>query len=380
MASHKSILCIVPQSPPISGAAIASETLINYLKRRHDVVTLPYQRGNLISGRFSAKQFFRIMIIGINVTLLKLRRNHFDSVYLIISSSFWGNLRDIFLLLLIGKKMRTKTVLHLHGANIDRYFSSVPFPLKWLNKRVMENVKSAIVLGETFNNIFDGYIARDKIQIVHNFVTHNLFIPKEKVDIKFEPLKKINILFLSNLIEEKGYKITLDAFLSLNENIREKTMLHFAGNFYSHIEESSFVEKIKNNPDIVYHGQVSGEEKKNLLWNAHIFCFPSYFHEGQPISILESYASGCVVITTRTGGIIDIFVDKKNGFFIETKDTNSLREKLELLVLNMDKYKHIAKFNTKESLKYTEKKYCEMMEAILANNHEAKQEFALRKL
>jgi glycosyltransferase involved in cell wall biosynthesis len=63
-----------------------------------------------------------------------------------------------------------------------------------------------------------------------------------------------------------------------------------------------------------YHGDssaciiVDGPGKKNLFSEAHIFCLPTYYpYEGQPIAILEAFASGCVVITTNHSGISDFF-------------------------------------------------------------------------
>ena len=63
--------------------------------------------------------------------------------------------------------------------------------------------------------------------------------------------------------------------------------------------------------------QVEGEEKRNLLKQSHIFCLPTFHKfEGQPISILEAYASGCIVLTTANGGINEIFKNGTNGFLV----------------------------------------------------------------
>jgi glycosyltransferase involved in cell wall biosynthesis len=364
----KSILCIVPLPPPITGAAIASDSIVTYLRQHHNVLVMPYQRGNLISGKFSLKQLLRIIAIGVRLAIIEKR---FDSVYLVISSTFWGNLRDLFFLDMMGYGLRNKTVLHLHVANIDRYLSGALPWIKYLNKKMLGSVNQAIVLGETFRNIFSGYISNDKIRILKNYFKHYLLAPEEHISKKFSSPAKINILFLSNLIKEKGYEVLLDAFLSLPESVRNKATLHFAGEIYSAHEKKSFITKINNRANIFYYGQVAGKEKRKLLKDCHIFCLPTFYKfEGQPISILEAYASGCIVLTTTTGGINDIFINDKNGFFVEIESASSLREKLEMLIINIDKYKNIANFNFKEaSEKYTEEIFCKNMEAILLNNY-----------
>ena len=367
MGDRKSILCIVPLPTPITGAAIASETIVNYLKQSYDVVVIPYQRGNLISGKFSIRQLLKIIVLGMKLNYIK---KDFDAIYFVISSTFWGNMRDLFFLTMLNNKLRGKTILHLHGANMDRYLKKASSPVKVFNKRLLRKVKRAIVLGESFKNIFDGYISDTKIGIVKNYFTPSLLIDEASLLRKFNFPEKVNILFLSNLIREKGYELLLEAFLSLREEVSGRAILHFAGEIYSDKEKTSFLDKIKNKDDIFYHGPVAGIEERELLWKTHIFCLPTYYkYEGQPISILEAYASGCIVLTTNHGGIKDIFQDGINGFFIDIDIAkNKLREKLEMLIVNLDNHKHIAIYNRKEALdKYTEKRFCMEIEQILLN-------------
>ena len=215
MGDRKSILCIVPLPTPITGAAIASETIVNYLKQSYDVVVIPYQRGNLISGKFSIRQLLKIIILGMKLNYIK---KDFDAIYFVISSTFWGNMRDLFFLTMLNNKLRGKTILHLHGANMDRYLKKASSPVKVFNKRLLRKVKRAIVLGESFKNIFDGYISDTKIGIVKNYFTPSLLIDEASLLRKFNFPEKVNILFLSNLIREKGYELLLEAFLSLRED------------------------------------------------------------------------------------------------------------------------------------------------------------------
>ena len=123
----------------------------------------------------------------------------------------------------------------------------------------------------------------------------------------------------------------------------------FAGQFENISHKASFTNKLKNNKNVKYHGVVSGIEKKNLLNNAHIFCLPSYYYipEGQPVSILEAYASGCVVLTTNHGGIKDIFQTEVNGFEIEKRSSDSIMKILESIIINQSPLLDIALANRK---------------------------------
>jgi glycosyltransferase involved in cell wall biosynthesis len=350
---REKILCLVPLSPPITGAAAASETIVESLKERHTVRAIGYQRGNLISGKFSFIQSARILTVGLKLVILKLI-NEIDHVYLVISSTRWGNLRDLFILTILGKKRRKKCVVHLHGANYDTCMLSAPAWIRSLNRSLFNDVQAAIVLGASLESVFDGYVPPSKIKIVKNYFEPDLLIPEERIKVKFGSLKKIKILFLSNLIKEKGYEILLHSFLSLPENVRNKAELHFAGAINSLKDKNEFIKKMNNEPNIYYHGVVIGNEKKDLLWGSHVFCLPTiYKYEGQPISILEAYASGCCVIATNNGGIRDIFSDGKNGFavggFDEVRNDN-LAEILEKTILNNTGLIKIAHHNRSEAM------------------------------
>jgi glycosyltransferase involved in cell wall biosynthesis len=283
----------------------------------------------------------------------------------------WGNLRDLFFLILIGRKLREKLVVHLHGANFDVLMEKSPGYIKWLNKRLYKDIKAAIILGKTFETIFDGYIDRDKVKTVINYYDPSLLIPVDKIAAKFGPSERIKILYLSNIMKEKGYKILLDAFLKLPEQMRERAELHYAGTIKED-EKKLFLGMIKNVSNIYYHGCVVGMEKRDLFWSSQIFCLPTVFKfEGQPISILEAYASGCCVITTSNGGIKDVFSAPENGIVLDQNldiCANELQKSLEDIILNIEAYSSIG-LNNRTSAKdiYHKDKFTDSITNILIN-------------
>jgi len=63
---------------------------------------------------------------------------------------------------------------------------------------------------------------------------------------------------------------------------------------------------------VKFLGYVRGPNKVDALENNDIYCFPSYFGEGMPNSVLEALAFGMPVITCCVGGLTDI--SPKNWF------------------------------------------------------------------
>jgi glycosyltransferase involved in cell wall biosynthesis len=64
-----------------------------------------------------------------------------------------------------------------------------------------------------------------------------------------------------------------------------------------------------------------------------------------PISILEAMAFGLPVVTTPVGGLKGFFKDDKMGYFVQPRDVEQLVEKLELLILDLDKIIETGKYN-----------------------------------
>ncbi|EMY15973.1 glycosyltransferase, group 1 domain protein [Leptospira weilii str. Ecochallenge] len=95
---------------------------------------------------------------------------------------------------------------------------------------------------------------------------------------------------------------------------------------------------------------IDDTKKKELFEKAHIFCLPTMFFEGQPISILEAYAAGCVVITTGQSGILDIFTDQVNGFQIRENSSESIMKILSNLLVERKSLLKIALHNNRSAV------------------------------
>ena len=55
-------------------------------------------------------------------------------------------------------------------------------------------------------------------------------------------------------------------------------------------------EKLKEHPQINYHGTVSNDEVKKALAKAHIFAYPSTWMETSCISLMEALSAGCLCV------------------------------------------------------------------------------------
>ena len=348
------ILFIAALPPPITGQSIVSKIFLDEIIKFHQVDVVNISKDSIESGVNSFKRIIDVIGLLIN---LRHKQKDVDAIYFTISESLAGNIKDLLIYLICFKSL-PKMVIHLHGGSLKKVLFDKNKLLFRINKYFIRRLSGAIVLGQSHIIIFSNILDRNKIHIVPNFAEDYLFTDEDKVKDNFTKIDPLRILFLSNLIQAKGPNELVDAYLTLNDTLKEKVKIDFAGGFESKIQKNNFLLKIDGIKGIQYHGIVSGAEKKDLLSKAHIFCLPTWLNEGQPISILEAFATGCVVITTNQGGIHDIFRDKINGFEVQKKSANSIKLIIEQIIKNPEQLLPIAITNRKIAIeKYRTSKF-----------------------
>lgn len=335
------ILFIAPIPPPVTGHSLASKYILEELNKKHEVLTVNLNKNSMSDGIDSIGRILEVLRILLDVFK---KKKGTELIYLSISESIAGNLKDIFIYTICFFKLKN-LYIHLHGGTIGKKLFEKYFILRVINKFFLKRIGGAIVIGESHKSIFKDMISDEKIFNVPNFAEDFIFINKEEINKKFSNLEKIKVLFISNMIPGKGYIELADGFQLLSRENQNKFELKFAGRFDSEKEKQSFLNKIHNNSNIQYLGEVFGEDKKRVFHEAHVFFLPTGYLEGQPISILEAYASGCVVSVTEMGGIVDIYKNKLNGFTIREKSANAIKDIFEELIAGSRSFISIAKSN-----------------------------------
>ena len=326
------ILFIAPVPPPVTGQSLAVKVFFDELVKNHQIEVVNLNKDSFKSGLDSFHRINQVLRIFIKVWR---KKKDVDVIYFSIAESFAGNIKDLVIYLICLKRIK-KTIIHLlGGAGMKKILRKKGVQYR-LNKFFISRLGGIVVEGQTQFEIFPKIISREKIHIVPNFAEDFLFLGQEDVKDKFSNIYPLKIFFLSNLIFGKGYNELVNAYLALKDDLKEKVKIVFVGGFESDKHKSEFLKKIDGHKGLIYQGRfVSGHEKKALYSLSHIFCLPTYYpYEGQPISILEAYATGCVVITTNHSGIGDIFRDVVNGFQVQKRSATSIRLVIEQIIEN----------------------------------------------
>lgn len=322
-----SILFLLHLPPPIHGSSMVGQ-FIRQSNIINDNFTCKYINllaSNELShtGRISLSKIFRF--IGTWSKLLyELLRNKPNLCYFALTTTGAAFFRD-FLLVFLLRIFRVKYVFHLHNKGVSNKKNN------WIYNALYHFVfKEAyiILLSELLYKDIKQYVKLEKIYICANG------IPPVDLQIngKTKRNKKINILFLSNLIESKGVNILIDACKIL-KNKQVSFICNFVGG-EGDISEEMFAQSVnlaEIDDCVFFLGKKFGKEKHDIFIDSSIFVLPT-FQDCFPLVLLEAMQHKLPVITTDEGGIKSIVDDSQTGYIVPQGDSLSLAEKLEMLI------------------------------------------------
>lgn len=312
----------------LNGQTIANQTLYEGLSKNYDVSFINTLKNldftdKKEQGKFKLEKFFKIFL-SFFTEIFHILFSKYDVIYMTPGQSFLGFMR-FSPYMILGFMKKISCYIHIHGGNFRNVYESLSPKKQSILNYFFKRLSGVIVLGNSLRSMFKDLIEENKIFVCENGVQDHVIATEKEIEEKFERFnknKKRKILYLSNLMKEKGILEVLRVSEKFNENEIEFSI---AGAIEPEIKEivEEYLEKYPNK--LIYHGIVNGEKKKELLLENDIFILPTYYsNEGQPISILEAYVTGCSVITTNQGGICDIFQNEINGISCTAKDIESI--------------------------------------------------------
>ncbi len=338
--------------PPFHGSNIANETLWNsWLRDRYRcvLVDMSDHRGIDNLGRLD----FMNVVLALRSLLRHCRALLWEKpavVYLCVSQNTMAYLRDGILIILTKILSRASVIVHLHG----NYFMTFYSTAGWLTRRFVDatlsKVDVGIVLGESLTSNLSRWVGC--IRVVPNGTDVGRESPVEGKISELIASRPFIVTFLSNLIESKGI---LDFLRAATLVSREEPDVEFrvAGAWgadpivrstasdvetraWSIVNEGGLQERVR------FLGVVESEAKRSLLYETHVFVLPTYFDEGQPLSILEAMAAGCVVVSTHKGAIPETVQDGQTGFIVPSGEPRAIAERIVSLSRDRDGWSRMA--------------------------------------
>nr|WP_319392938.1 glycosyltransferase family 4 protein [uncultured Desulfobacter sp.] len=275
---------------------------------------------------------------------IALKKNP-DLVHINPSLGWKSFIRDA-LFVLLAKRNGIKVLTFFHGWDndfakiVDKYFSG-------FFKATFAKSDSFIVLANSFKSKLRQWGTQPSVRVSTTVVDEQLltdFSIRKKLD-RMKNEKEVKILYLARLEKTKGVFDVVDSVkILIDKGVNVSLAITGDGPL---LEELRVYIKSLGLPrqTISLLGYVRGEDKIRALTESSIYCFPTYFGEGLPTSVLEAMAFAMPVITTSVGGLADFFQDGKMGVVVKPKNGHEIAESIEKLVKNRNKLVSMAEYN-----------------------------------
>jgi len=219
-----------------------------------------------------------------------------------------------------------KLVVHLHNSLLISFPSVITQSLR-ADKLVF---CSSYLEGEAKR----AFASMDNTAVIHNGADGRRFFPRGPV--ARNPAETPRVLFAGRIVPEKGAHIFVEAMRRLqSRGIHAQGRVLGATGFGSRNRPTAYSIKLSGNaPDNVeFAGYCSGAALADEFRAADVFCSPSIWEEPFGLVNVEAMASGLATVTTRGGGVPEIFAS--GGAVLVARDSVAeLADALELVIRN----------------------------------------------
>ena len=223
---------------------------------------------------------------------------------------------------------------------------------------------------------------KNLLKNVSKFITHTEFtkyefskhvIPENKLVIKPNFLnstnnkiqsisEKNNAIFASRISKEKGILTLIKAFTKIDINLDA-------------LGDGPLFKKVKkyNINNIKLHGNLPRDKVNKFINKSKFLVFPSEWYESFPMTILEAFREGTLVLASNIGSIKSIIKDRFNGILFEPGNTSDLIDKVKWILNNQRECDQIAlnannEFNQKYSSEVNYKQLIDVYEKAIKDN------------
>lgn len=320
---NKKVLFILHLPPPTHGASVVGKYIHDseYINSGIDAkyVNLATARDLNDIGKLGLKKIAQIFIILFRVIKAAISFRP-DLVYITPNAGGSAFIKD-FLVVEILKMMGMKIIAHYHNKGVhfreNRKIDNVLY-------RIFFRKLKVILLSECLYVDVKKYVKREDVFICANGIPDIGNVQNFEKDFvnKLPGLDEpFRILFLSNMMAEKGVWSLIDACHLLKE---EGYNIHcdFIGK-WSDVDRETIekcIEEYNLKDNVHAYGAMYGSDRDKFFNNADLFVFPTfYFKECFPLVLLEAMQHGLPCVSTNEGAIPEIVDNGKTGYLVNSQ-------------------------------------------------------------
>jgi glycosyltransferase involved in cell wall biosynthesis len=357
---RRRVLAVGPGEGLLTGQSMA---FLTYVRNSHHMISIVNTNDVGMSLIGHAISSIRVIIL----SAWHLLCSKPQCVYISTSRSKLGAIKDIAVIA-IARLRGVPVVNHLHGITFRNFRDSLGTIYGSIVDWAYGYIAASIVLHEDLISQYARY-SRMKVAVVNNFVSAEI---ARALESKKEIAGALNILFLSNVIPEKGVFELIDAVKGLLAHGPHELHLRIAGHCLPGAAMTSKEVKAKLSASIAgvaqiqYCGFADAAERRALLEWANVLALPSYMkEEAIPLAVLEGMAAGCHLIVSDFG-ILSGLVTGLVATVVPAKDANALQEAIAAILANAKLLQDAFSVNPRIAReRYSEAQYIRGIDGII---------------
>ncbi len=349
-------LCIVlPFPPPNYGPSMYSVHMIDALNDIEDIecfkIDAELNTSSHKIGKYSLLKLIKFLKLVINVS----RKSKNSNLILNLHLSLGGSFKTFLLIFLNYYKIKTLTLI-LHEGGLKESLKN-SFIIKTLIRYSVNKSDVIFALDEDQKNTWSDIYKNANFEIIPAYRNEQLSLPR----------KTNRVVFLANLIPEKGVFDTLDIWKNISDIDKSEYELLVMGSTMSKKTENDLISIIKQMKNAELLINPDRKLVLELFSTSKIFIYPStYFLEQQPSVIIEAFSFHIPVVAYKWRGIKNLVKDNHNGLLSDTRDLNGISENLVKMMNDPSLYERLSKNSFKEFEKfYSKNSYIENFKSIV---------------
>ena len=358
--------------PPFDGQTIATRRMVELVSNKHTVQRINTEPPsndfveNQVKFRWSRVRHYLSMRSEIEQALSRWPAA--PILWASISPAVLGHFRDVVSVApAFQKNQPVVAVVHRSGYELLFRSSLTKSTAFWLEKRL----SFYVFLTEGLSLECAPWIPERKRVVIPNTIDRAILFADAEIDQKRSDAVDrhvFRILFLSNMIPQKGYLDVLAAATALrNKNFDFE--VDFVGRWGSDEDRRSFDDLVDEHrlQDMVnYHGGIEDRATiKECYRRADVFVLPTYHPtEAQPVALIEAMNAGLPIITTKQGDLSAMFAED-TALFVEPQDPAGIADRVLQLADRNTWMSYSERSRTNFEERFSEGRVREMWEALI---------------
>ncbi len=324
--SKPRILFVMHMPPPVHGAAVmgaqirGSRMITDAFDCRFLNLSSSSTLEEIGRGRIRKLLFVARLLRQVRRELQEWRP---DLMYVTPTSTLPALFKD-YGVVRLARRYGCRRVLHFHNKGVAK--RSGRLLDNWVYRRLFDGT-DVIVLSEALRADVAKYVPAERMAVCPN----GLDLPP--MEERQPAAGGFQILFLSNLLPDKGFEDLLDACAILRtEGLPFRC--RFVGAPSASVSKEDFLRRVAERDlgeSVVYEGAKYGPDKQAVLSEADVLVHPTR-EDCFPLVVLEAMAAGLPVVSTREGGIPDEVEDGVTGILCGKGDPAGLAVALRRLM------------------------------------------------